>query len=251
MMNAILSLDGSAGQPLPSVRQISDKVFAEEFLFDLDIATPLLPSPYSEFPFLVIEGFMDELSCKAILNAAQKANNAKHAALLSRRKKLNQKIRKTKILTLTPAHKKLYTQAFNKARPQIEHFFSLSLTTSTDVQVLEYTPGSFYKAHADDSNMLVDLEGTVVGFKQVAPQRKVSSVLFTSEQSDDVHTPYQFSGGELVFNYFEDKEGNTVMFRPKMGTLIVFASNPIYTHEVKTVKEGYRLTLVQWHDALL
>jgi SM-20-related protein len=33
--------------------------------------------------------------------------------------------------------------------------------------------------------------------------------------------------------------------------LVVFASNPIYTHEVKEVKEGYRLTLVQWHDALL
>ncbi len=251
-MNAIIKTETPADRSAPDLRQISDKVFAEAFLFDLDIATPLLPSPYAEFPFLVIEGFMDELSCKAIVDAAKKAKNAKHAALLSRRKKLNQKIRKTKILTLSPAHKKLYTQAFNRARPEIEHFFSLSLTTSTDVQVLEYTPGSFYKAHADDSSMLVDLDdGKVVGFKQVSPQRKVSSVLFASEQSETVHTPYQFSGGELIYNYFKDEEGNTVMFRPKMGTLIVFASNPIYTHEVKTVTEGYRLTLVQWHDALL
>lgn len=247
MMNATIS----AEQTATDVRQISDKIFAEEFLFDLDIATPLLPSPYAEFPFLVIEGFLDELSCKEILNAAQKAKNAKHAALLSRRTKLNQKIRKTKILTLSSTHKKLYTQAFNRARPQIEHFFSLSLTTSTDVQVLEYTPGSFYKAHADDSSMLVDHDGKVVGFKQVAPQRKISSVLFASEYSDTVQTPYQFSGGELMFNYFKDKENNTVMFKPKMGTLIVFPSNPIYTHEVKIVIEGYRLTLVQWHDALL
>lgn len=234
----------------PLMRQISDKVFAEDFLFQLDIAMPLMPNPYNELPFIIIEDFLDEPTCRQIVNAVQKDNNAKSAALRSRAKQLDQKIRKTKIYKLKRLHKKLYTQAFEQARSKIEDFFALSLTTSTDVQVLEYTEGSFYKPHADDSSVLVDADGCIVGFKQVAPQRKLSSVLFVSEYSDTVTDAYTFNGGELAFNYFRDSENRTVMLKPKRGTLIVFASNPIYTHEVKPVKEGYRLTLVQWHDAI-
>ncbi len=232
------------------LRQISDKIFAEDFLFELDIAMPLMPNPYNELPYLIIEDFLDERTCQQIINNIQKDNNAKDAALRSRSKKLNQRIRKTKIYKLKRLHAKLYAEAFAKARPQIEAFFALSLTTATDVQVLEYTEGYFYKPHADDSSMLIDQDGNIIGFKQVAPQRKLSSVLFASAYSESITDPYSFNGGELTFNYFRDQEGNTVMFKPKMGTLIVFASNPIYTHEVKPVNEGYRLTLVQWHDAI-
>jgi SM-20-related protein len=231
-------------------RQISDKIFAEDFLFELDIALPLMPNPYFELPYLVIEDFLDERTCQQLIHSVQKDNNAKNAALRSRSKKLNQRIRKTKIYTLKRLHAKLYADAFEKARPQIEAFFALSLTTATDVQVLEYTKGSFYKAHADDSSVLIDQEGIIVGFKQVAPQRKLSSVMFASKYDATVTDDYSFNGGELIFNYFRDSENSAVMIKPKMGTLIVFASNPIYTHEVKTVQEGYRLTLVQWHDAI-
>jgi SM-20-related protein len=236
---------------IPGVRQISDKVFAEDFLFELDIATPLMPNPYLEYPYLIIENLLDQQCCKQIISAIQRDDDAQTAALRSRKKKLDKSIRKTKIYTLMPIHQELYEQAFERIRPQIEAFFALSLTTSTAVQVLEYTKGSFYKAHADDSNVLVDKKGETIGFKQVAPHRKLSTVLFISEHSDDVQDQYSYSGGELAFNYFHDLNGNTLTLKPKMGTLVVFASNPIYTHEVKEVIEGYRLTLVQWHDALL
>lgn len=165
-----------------------------------------MPNPYNELPYLIIEDFLDERTCQQIINTVQKDNNAKEAALRSHSKKLNQRIRKTKIYKLKRLHAKLYAEAFAKAQPQIEAFFALSLTTATDVQILEYTKGYFYKPHADDSSILIDLDGAIIGFKQVAPQRKLSSVLF--------------------------------------------ASNPIYTHEVKPVNDGYRLTLVQWHDAI-
>ncbi|MCJ7765792.1 MAG: 2OG-Fe(II) oxygenase [Thiovulaceae bacterium] len=233
------------------VRQISDNIFAEDFIFEVDIATPLMPTPYRELPYLVIEDFLDQQSCELIIRATQRDNDAQSAALRSPRKKLDKNIRKTEIYTLLPTHQELYEQAFSRIRPQIEAFFALSLTTSTAVQVLEYTQGSFYRAHADDSSLLVDKNGETVGYKQVIPQRKLSSVLFVSAHSDEVQDRYSYSGGELAFNYFQDLDGKEVALKPKMGTLIVFASNPIYTHEVREVKEGYRLTLVQWHDALL
>jgi len=233
------------------MRQISDKVFAEDFLFEMEIETPLLPNPYQELPYLIIEDLFDEQLCRQIINTVQADNDAETARLRSRTKKLDKSIRKTCIHTLSAPHQALYDEAVEKVRPQIEDYFALSLTTSTAVQVLEYIPGSFYIPHADDSSMIVDEEGNIVAFKQVASHRKISTVLFVSEYSDEIKEGYHFNGGELAFNYFKDAKGETVMIRPKMGTLIAFASNPIYTHEVKEVNEGYRLTLVQWHDALL
>lgn len=209
-----------------------------------------MPNPYNELPYLIIEDFLDERTCQQIINNVQKDNNSKNAALRSRSQKLNQHIRKTKIYKLKRLHAKLYADAFEKARPQIEAFFALSLTTATDVQVLEYTKGYFYKPHADDSSVLINHEKHIIGFKQVAPLRKLSSVMFASKHNAAVTDEYSFNGGELIFNYFRDKENNAVMLKPKMGSLIIFPSNPIYTHEVKPVQEGYRLTLVQWHDAI-
>lgn len=233
------------------MRQISDHIFAEEFLFERDIATPLLPSPYNEYPFMIIENFLNDAACKAIVDSIKKSNDAIEAKLRSRKKKLNPKIRKTKIYTLRGVHKKLYDSAMLAIRPEIEAFFALSLTLSTKPQVLEYTKGSFYRPHADDSSFLLDGNGVLLGFKQVTPERKITTVFFGTDFSEVPSTPYQFSGGELAFSYFKDAEGLPFEYKPKMGSLLVFASNPIYTHEVKEVKEGYRLTIAQWHDALL
>jgi len=232
------------------MHQISDKVFAEDFLFEVEIATPLLPSPYESYPYLIIENFLDVATCQSIIDAAQADNDVTEAALRSENSSLNTKIRKTKIHKLSPTYQTIYNDALTNLRPKIEQFFSLSLTQSTQPQLLEYTKGSFYKAHSDDSSVLMRDE-KIIGFKQVAPQRKLTTLLFLSEQTQDVQTPYQFNGGSLLFNYFKDAEGNTLAMKAKMGTLIVFGSNPIYTHEVQEVTEGYRLTVAQWHDALL
>jgi len=37
----------------------------------------------------------------------------------------------------------------------------------------------------------------------------------------------------------------------KAGDMLVFLSNPYFTHEVLEVKKGFRVSLVQWHDALI
>ncbi len=232
------------------MHQISDKVFAEDFLFEVEIATPLLPSPYETYPYLLIENFLDEDTCKSIIDEAREDHDVTEAALKSNNNSSNTKIRNTKIHKLSTPHQHIYDEALNKVRSSIETFFSLSLTHATQPQLLEYTKGSFYKAHSDDSSVLVR-EGEIIGFKQVAPQRKITTLLFLSEQADEITTPYQFKGGELSFSYFKDAQGKTITFSPKMGSLIVFGSNPIYTHEVHEVTEGYRLSVAQWHDAIV
>lgn len=233
------------------MRQISDTLFAEEFLFEVSIATPLLPSPYEALPFLVIEDFFDVATCQAIIDQTCSDSEAIEATLRSAQTPLNQNIRHTKIHTLSPQHQKQYDQSFDAHRYDIEKFFSLSLTQATQAQLLSYTKGSFYKAHADDSSLLLHKDGQIAGFKQVAPQRKITSLLFLSEHVSKAPSSYQYCGGALTFNFLKDAEHQEVLLRPKMGTMIVFASNPIFTHEVKMVREGYRVTVAQWHDALL
>jgi len=62
-----------------------------------------------------------------------------------------------------------------------------------------------------------------------------------------------FSGGELMFNYLYSNEGETVKIKPEAGNMIILPSNPCnpyFSYEVLPSEEGYRLTLVQWHDAI-
>ena len=138
---------------------------------------------------------------------------------------------------------------YSKHQKDIEEFFSLPLTTSTKIQTLEYTKGSFYKAHSDDSNVLLK-DDELVGFIPVAPQRKITSVLFTTSHNKE-KTKNSFQGGELVFNYLYDEEEKQIRLEPQAGDMIVFLSNPYFTHEVLEVKDGYRLSLVQWHDGII
>ncbi|MGC9350564.1 MAG: 2OG-Fe(II) oxygenase [Sulfurovum sp.] len=54
----------------------------------------------------------------------------------------------------------------------------------------------------------------------------------------------------MLFNYLYDEKGETVKIKAEAGDMVIFPSNPYFSHEVLPVKEGYRLTLVQWHDAI-
>lgn len=242
-----------------AVIQLSNQVFCDERLQRWEIENPLLPNPYYEFPFMIIPNFLDHELAHEITQSIYESSNAKQAQIKSMLlnsvvdSSVDESIRKTNIYNLSGLHCGIYQTLFQLHQPSIERFFNLSLTLATPVQALEYTQGSFYIKHADDSNELIDVEGNTVGFNCVAPQRKLTTVLFATAydenaSSEDIHN---FSGGELIFNYLHDSEGNNIVLKPKLGDMIIFPSNPYFSHEVKAVKSGYRLSLVQWHNALI
>ncbi|MDD5052493.1 MAG: 2OG-Fe(II) oxygenase [Sulfuricurvum sp.] len=229
------------------MHQISNYVYARDELLGLDIPTKRLPNPYHDFPYMVIEGVLSPAECRVITAAALEDKNALKAEL--RGKALDTTIRKTDIHTLSSEHRMIYENRFSAVRSEIEQFFALSLGNSTDVQVLGYESGSFYVKHSDDSSELHEREGNIIGYKTVAPERKVTTVLFTTSYTPHPTDTDHFSGGELLFNYLCDEHGNTITLRPEAGDMVVFLSNPYFSHEVLPVKEGYRLSLVQWHNA--
>jgi len=229
------------------VHQISNYVYARDELLTWDIPTARLPNPYHDFPYMVLEGVLSPAECRAITEGALADNEAVKAEL--RGKSLDTAIRKTDIHTLSSEHRVIYDRRFEAVRHEIEEFFALSLTKATDVQVLGYESGSFYIKHSDDASELRDNDGNIVGYRTVAPERKLTTVLFTTSYTPHPTDSDHFSGGELLFNYLCDQHGNTITLRPEAGDMVVFLSNPYFSHEVLPVKEGFRLSLVQWHDA--
>jgi len=239
------------------MRQISNHIFCDDFILDLDLATRLMPNPYYDYPYLLIENFLPATVCESIVDYAVKSSDAQAAKVKTTllnsvvNPSVDESIRKTIIYKLSKSLLNKYNKSFKKHQGKIEDFFSMALTTATKVQVLEYTKDAFYIKHADDSNELVNENGETVGFLQVAPQRKLSTILFTTSYDETIDDKRHFKGGELVFSYLRDAQGNTVKFRPKAGDMLVFPSNPIYSHEVLPVQSGYRLSLVQWHNGII
>lgn len=224
-------------------------MYARNTLLEMDIPTKRLPNPYNDFPYMVLEGVLSPSECRAITHSVLADTNAIYAEL--RGNALDTAIRKTDIHLLSSEHRAIYDRRFEAVRSEIEEFFALALGKATDVQALGYENGSFYLRHSDDSSELRNHEGDTIGFRTVAPERKLTTVLFTTSYTPHPTDSDHFSGGELLFNYLCDQHGNTITLRPEAGDMVVFLSNPYFSHEVLPVKEGFRLSLVQWHNALL
>lgn len=231
------------------MHQISNFIYADDALLFMDIPTKHLPNPYLDIPYILIKNFITAAECNDIVRSIVISKDAIDAQL--RGGALNNTIRKTDIYTLNNHQKILYENRFDEFRGEIERFFSCSLTSSTDVQALGYEHGDFYLRHSDDSSELRNKHGETVGFKCVAPTRKLTTVLFTTSHTSTEVVEGCFSGGELLFNYLMDEEGHTITLRPQAGDMVVFLSNPYFSHEVLPITDGFRLTLVQWHNALL
>lgn len=239
------------------MNQISNHIFCDDFISNIKLEARLMPNQYNDYPYLIIKNFLSNSVCNDISQYTYRTSESHKAKVKTRllntiiNPSVNENIRKTVIHKLPDMFLKAYELSFKAHQKEIEKFFSLALTKSTEVQALEYTKGSFYIKHADDSNELVNDRFETIGFVQVAPERKLTTVLFTTSHENNQTDFLSFNGGGLRFNYLYDTDGNQIDFFPKAGDMIVFPSNPIYSHEVLPVADGYRLTLVQWHNGII
>ena len=237
--------------------QISNHIYCDARLEQMEITNRLLPSPYKDTPYLIIKNFFTPELCKQLASLVKADEDSKIAKVKQEtisgiiEPDIVTEYRKTNIYTLDDFYSEYYEKQFLKYKPMMEEYFSMVMTLSTAIQVLEYKEGYFYIKHSDDSSELLDENGETVGFKCVAPERKLTTVLFATSHICNVENDKEgFSGGELLFNYLYDKERNPILVKPQAGDMVVFPSNPYFSHEVLPVKEGYRLTLVQWHDTI-
>ena len=233
--------------------QISNNIYCADFLITFDIETKLLPNPYYDYPYLIIENFLNSSECNDINEKIKEDDDYQKAQIKIKdiviKAKTNEEIRKTNIYSLSDKYLAIYTNKFLDCQAQIEDYFKLALTTSSNVQVLEYLKNSFYAKHSDDSSMIYK-DNELVGFLPVTRQRKISTVLFTTT-NEELISDNSFTGGELIFNFLCDVNGKEIKIKPKAGSMLVFLSNPYFTHEVLKVIQGRRISLVQWHNAII
>jgi SM-20-related protein len=237
--------------------QISNHIYCDARLEKLDITNRLLPSAYKDTPYLIVKNFFTPELCRQLVSLVKKDDKSQKAEVKLENisgiieSDVVTEYRKTNIYTLDDFYAEYYEKQFLKYKPLIEEYFAAVMTLSTNIQVLEYNEGYFYVKHADDSSELIDENGETVGFKCVAPERKLTTVLFaTSHQCNVNDESESFSGGELLFNYLYNEKGEPVKIKAEAGDMVVFPSNPYFSHEVLPVQKGYRMTLVQWHDAI-
>lgn len=238
------------------MQQISNHVFCDSRIAAMPFDSRLMPNPYHDTPYLLIENFLSASVCGRIAAYTRNASEAERAMVKSTRygvvdPDIDESIRKTAIHKIPEPLLEEYRRSFLHHQRRIEDFFRIALTTATKVQALEYTEGAFYIKHADDSNELLNEAGETAGFVLVAPQRKITTVLFATSHVGSGGDAAHFSGGELCFNYLYDAGGSPVVLRPKAGDMLIFPSNPLFSHEVFPIKTGYRLTLVQWHNGII
>ena len=233
------------------MRQVSNLLYCSEFLYNIRISSALLNKAYSDYPFLIIDGFFSEDECGGVLEHIKNTNEFEEAKIKSIvtidaiKPLVDEAIRKSKIYTLTLAQDECFELRFESFRAQIETFFNVSLLDASSTQVLSYNKDSFYVSHADDSSEIIDINGNTIDYKLIAPHRVITTVLFLNSGDDD------FNGGELVFSHLSDIDGTPFCYKPQQGFMIVFPSNPYFAHEVLKVTSGHRATLVNWHDAIV
>ena len=237
--------------------QISNEVFCDAHIIAMPLQEKLLPNPYRDWPFLIIENFLSAVALEEIVTYVNRCDDLQEAQIKATLLQsvvvpmVDNAIRKTYVYTLPSMIQELYNQSFSFHQKEIEAFFSLALTTATKVQLLEYKTGFFYVKHADDSSEIINSQGETIGFKQVAPMRKLTTVLFATSHSMIEGNDKTFTGGKLAFNYLYNRNKEMVTLAPKAGDMIIFPSHPVYSHEVQPVLSGNRITLVQWHNALV
>ena len=237
-----------------NLTRISEEVYAPIEWLDTLIPQQLrlLPNPYKKLPYLY---FQTSLSTAPLYKnvMAQKSRADKIGIISTQdgivRAKTKKDIRNTYNLTPDDDFMQHYGQIFAAHKASIEEFFNVSIIASGDPQILIYTPGCFYIRHSDNCTELFE-DDTLVGFKPVASHRVVTTVLFLNSCASKDPKKNEYSGGELSFDFFQDKEGKVVTLLPQGGYMISFLSNPYYSHSVHTIKEGIRISVAQWHRAI-
>lgn len=107
-------------------------------------------------------------------------------------------------------------------------------------QCLQYNIGGHYRWHSDGFNFRENK------WNLYYPQRSFALVYFINSWTHGYPQVDHFSGGELVFTHIVDQYNNRLTIYPKANTLAIFPTTSEYLHQVNIVREGTRISFVNW-----
>lgn len=111
-------------------------------------------------------------------------------------------------------------------------------------QCLVYKQGGFFKQHADDS--IVNMMNGPARWDKNQAHRQLTCLLYLNDQGSSWG---EFLGGEFEFNRLRTEDERRVIFQPRAGLMLLFPSNPWFTHEVHPILSGHRICVTRWYTA--
>jgi predicted 2-oxoglutarate/Fe(II)-dependent dioxygenase YbiX len=119
---------------------------------------------------------------------------------------------------------------------EILESFDLRSCVTNGPYFVSYGPGAFFRLHQDTGNHVDD--------PQCVTDRLLSLVLYLNGREATVETS-TFDGGALaIYDPLRPGLSGRHIVVPQLGTLVVFQSE--YFHEVLTVHEGIRYSVLLW-----
>jgi SM-20-related protein len=188
--------------------------------------------------YLEIEGALDAATVERLREEMQAAAGADAGVTGAGSEERGASLaRRATRVDVSEATRQAVTAALESVRARIASHFGRELEELEEPQFLRYVEGDYFVPHQDGNTPLIHDRTRF---------RKVSAVIFLSDQSDaDEPAPGSYSGGSLVLHapYMESDE--RVPFAPPPGTLVAFPAET--THEVTFVTGGERLSIVAWY----
>jgi predicted 2-oxoglutarate/Fe(II)-dependent dioxygenase YbiX len=184
---------------------------------------------------LIIKQFLEPQVCAELL-AELRASPSTSSTVTGRgpTRSVDQGVRKS--LRLQPSNEtiELVTRSLLERLDEAGNHFGIALTECEDPQFLHYRIGDYFVAHQDGNTGLLRLE---------SEKRKISVIIFLSNESDDPR-PNSHCGGSLLFSNYRLTPGQFRMVA-EQGTFVAFRSET--THEVTPLTHGERYSIVSWY----
>jgi predicted 2-oxoglutarate/Fe(II)-dependent dioxygenase YbiX len=151
---------------------------------------------------------------------------------------IDETTRRTRVSEISTGTRAVVTARLEAVQPELERHFQVSAAGWSRPQFLVYQIGDFFKAHPDVS--------AEPGMPDYAQKRRLSAVVFLSDESDQVGPGFH-TGGALTFYGLLDHprlRNHGLPLVAEAGLLIVF--RPEVVHEVTPVTHGCRHSIVTW-----
>lgn len=201
-----------------------------------------LPAPelVKRFGLLLIEGFLEALTCERIIAETRLAWGG--PATIYREgssSPVDESLRKTTRLMLSEETTEFVRRLLLVQKEKVESHFQLALSDCEAPQFLFYKEGDFFVPHQDGNTEQLQFDHLRV--------RRVSVVIFLNRQSIQP-APDTYGGGWLTFyeagaDTRRQELGFNLAGEP--GLLVAFRSD--LTHEVRPVTDGERYSIVCWY----
>ena len=190
---------------------------------------------FTAFGLLVRDAFLSPDECRELASAMRR-DPGQQATIFgdTAAGEIERDIRRALEVSVTGEQQAMLAARLEALRPELESHFKTPLAVAEEPSFVRYPQGAFYRAHRD-SRKTPDAAD--------AHRRAVSVVIFVNGPRD----VDGFSGGHLRF-YGLMGDGPLadvgIDAEPAGGALIAFRSDVL--HEVTTVEDGERLSVVTW-----